>query len=294
MPTPPCLRHVNGPFLGAEAVADGLLTTRTLRGPAVRRLFRGVYVPAGVHVDHLLRVQGAALLASPGTAVSHRSAAAVHGCELARWNDPVWLSVDESERFGPVRGTVVRRTTLLPGDTVPWSGIRLASPQRTAVDLAGTGPLPEAVADVDALLRCIGMSPDAVERALHGRRHHGVVQAREAVRLADPRAESRQESIVRCYLNLAGLWPLPQLKIRLLDGTRVRVDLGFEEERVAVEYDGAWHALREQLRADRARMGALRRAGWTTVHVTDQMLTGGGRAIVHEVTGALSESRWAA
>lgn len=294
MPTPPRLRHVDGPFLGAEAVADGLLTTRTLRSPAVRRLFRGVYLPTGVYIDHLMRVRGAALLASPGTAVSHRSAAAVHGRELARRDDPVWVSVDESERFGPVRGMVVRRTTLLPGDTVPWCGIRLTTVLRTAIDLAGDSALPDAVADLDALLRCIRMSPDVVERALHGRHHHGVVQAREAVRLADPRAESRPESIVRCHLNLAGLWPLPQLKIRLLDGTWVRVDLGFERERVAVEYDGAWHALREQLRADRARMGALRRAGWTTVHVTDEMLMGGARAVVREVAGAVSESRWAA
>lgn len=294
MPTPPRLRHVEGPFLGAEAIANGLLTTRTLRGPAVRRLFRGVYVPTGVFVDHLLRVQGAALLAPPGTAVSHRSAAAVHGCDLARSGDPVCFCVGEAERFGPVRGTLVRRTTLLPGDTVPWGGIRVTTPLRTAIDLAGTGPLPEAVADLDALLRCIRVSPDAVERALRGRRHHGVVQAREAVRLADPRAESRPESILRCHLNLAGLWPLPQLKIRLRDGSKVRVDLGFERERVAVEYDGAWHALREQLRVDRARMGAFRRAGWTTVHVTDQMLAGGAQAVVREVAGALSESRWAA
>lgn len=294
MPTPTRLRHVDGPFLGTDAVAAGLLTARTLRGPAVRRLFRGVYVPAGVHVDHLLRLQGAALLAPPHAAVSRRSAAAVHGCDLARSGDPVWFSVDEAERFGPVRGTVVRRTTLLPGDTVPWCGNRLTTVLRTAIDLAGTGPLPDAVADLDALLRCTGTSPDAVERGLHGRHHHGVVQARDAVRLADPRAESRPESIMRCHVNLAGLWPLPQLKVRLLDGTSVRVDLGFERERVAVEYDGAWHALREQLRADRARMGALRRAGWTTVHVTDDMLMGDARAVVRDVAGALSESRWAA
>ena len=41
---------------------------------------------------------------------------------------------------------------------------------------------------------------------------------------------------------------------------------------MAVEYDGAWHVLREQLEYDRARSNALGDAGWTTVHVTAAML----------------------
>lgn len=294
MPTTARLRLLDGPFLGSDALAQGLLTPRTLRGSAVRRLLRGVYVPTGLHVDHRVMVQAATLLAPAGAAVSGRSAAVVHGCELARRHDPVTLSVAEAERFGPVRGIVVRRTDLPLADTSPWCGIRITTALRTAIDLAGAGALPDAVADVDAFLRSTGTAPEVVRRALVGRHHHGIVQAREALRLADPRAESRPESIVRCHLNLAGLWPQPQLKVRLADGSRVRVDLGFERERVAVEYDGAWHALREQLRADRMRMSALRRSGWTVVHVTDQVLARGGRAVVREVADALGESRWAA
>lgn len=41
-------------------------------------------------------------------------------------------------------------------------------------------------------------------------------------------------------------------------------------------------------------MGVLRRSGWTVVHVTDQLLARGGRAVVREVADALGDSRWAA
>jgi very-short-patch-repair endonuclease len=47
-----------------------------------------------------------------------------------------------------------------------------------------------------------------------------------------------------------------------------RVDLAFPEHRVAVEYDGAWHAERGQFAKDRRRLNRLVAAGWTVLHVT--------------------------
>ncbi len=47
-----------------------------------------------------------------------------------------------------------------------------------------------------------------------------------------------------------------------------RVDLAFPEQRVAVEYDGAWHGDPGQLTRDRRRLNALVAAGWTVLHVT--------------------------
>lgn len=60
--------------------------------------------------------------------------------------------------------------------------------------------------------------------------------------------------------------------MRLRHGVVARVDLAIPTLRVAVEYDGAWHALREQLEADRRRLNALAEAGWQVVHVTAAML----------------------
>src|ERR687896_861793 len=41
-----------GVFRGTEALAAGIVTTEQLRGPGVRRLFRDVYLPAGMRFTH--------------------------------------------------------------------------------------------------------------------------------------------------------------------------------------------------------------------------------------------------
>lgn len=244
-------------------------------------------------MDHALRAEAAALLLPDRAAISGRSAATVHGVGMARTLDPVEVSVPEEQRFGPVVGMNVLRTTIAFDDSRPWAGALVTTPLRTTFDLARSRTVHEAVADVDALLRTTGMTAHEVQRYLAGRRNHGVAQARQVLELADPRSESPRESVVRCHLNRAGLWPMPQLQLRLADGSRVRVDLGFERERVAVEYDGGWHALREQLGRDRARQNGMQGIGWTTVFVTDSSLARGPAALVRDVEHALTTSRWA-
>ncbi|WP_100499499.1 endonuclease domain-containing protein [Geodermatophilus chilensis] len=97
----------------------------------------------------------------------------------------------------------------------------------------------------------------------------GARRAARAVDLADGRAESPQESRLRVLLGLAGLLAVPQYTVRDRDGRFVaRVDLAFPEQRVAVEYDGAWHGAPGQLTRDRRRLNALVAAGWTVLHVT--------------------------
>jgi len=47
-----------------------------------------------------------------------------------------------------------------------------------------------------------------------------------------------------------------------------RVDFAWPELKVAVEYDGEWHAEPSQFSKDRRRLNRLREAGWTVVFVT--------------------------
>jgi very-short-patch-repair endonuclease len=46
--------------------------------------------------------------------------------------------------------------------------------------------------------------------------------------------------------------------------------LAWPEIKLAVEYDGQWHADRTQLAHDRTRLRALNAAGWRVFHVTDR------------------------
>ena len=67
----------------------------------------------------------------------------------------------------------------------------------------------------------------------------------------------------------AGLRPVSQHVVLDARGRFVaRVDLAFPGQRVAVEYDGAWHAAPGQFARDRRRLNALQAAGWRVLHVT--------------------------
>ena len=64
--------------------------------------------------------------------------------------------------------------------------------------------------------------------------------------------------------------PDPVAQFRIVDGGGfvARVDFAWPERKVAVEYDGLWHAETEQFAKDRRRLNRLRAAGWTVVFVT--------------------------
>lgn len=154
-------------------------------------------------------------------------------------------------------------------------------------DLARSRELSDAVADVDVVLRAGRLGVADLASYLDGRSEHGVVQARRVLELVDCRAASRPESKVRVLLRLAGLKPEVQFAIVDANGFVARTDLAFPEQRVAVEYEGEWHALRRQLSADRRRMNRIDAAGWHIVFVTADMLKGNGREAIDAVKSAL-------
>ena len=58
-----------------------------------------------------------------------------------------------------------------------------------------------------------------------------------------------------------------------------RVDFGWPEQRVAVEYEGRWHGEPQQVARDRARLNRLTAAGWRVVFVTAEDLREPARVI---------------
>ncbi|WBB64886.1 DUF559 domain-containing protein [Micromonospora sp. WMMD812] len=64
--------------------------------------------------------------------------------------------------------------------------------------------------------------------------------------------------------------PEPQLWVRDRNGIPLyRLDLGYRERRVGIEYDGRTHLERERLRRDRSRMIWLAANGWRMRYFTD-------------------------
>ena len=128
------------------------------------------------------------------------------------------------------------------------------------------------VLEMDALLRATGLDRGEIEILLarhRGRR--GVRNAHRALALVDGGAESPRETWLRLLLIKAGL-PRPQTQIRVLDdyGQIVaRLDMGWPELKIGVEYDGDHHWTdRQQLARDIRRTELLREMGWEVIRVT--------------------------
>ena len=276
------------PFLGSVAVQAGDLTAGELRGPLVKRLFQDVYAAARAPDDHELHCAAAALVLPPSAVLTGRSAATLRGVRLAGPQDPVELVVPEAVRVFRRFGLRVRRSDLEPGEWVGWRTIGLATPARMVLDLLLERPLPEAVADLDAVLRAGVLERSTLRRMLAVRHDNGIRQARRAEELADPSAESRPESRMRVLLVLDGLAPVPQHWVSDADGRFARPDLAFPELRLAVEYDGGWReGDRWALARDRDRLNRLAAAGWEVVFVTAPLLRD-PRALVRTVRDALA------
>ena len=96
-------------------------------------------------------------------------------------------------------------------------------------------------------------------------------------RLVRMGVDSVPESALRLLIVLAGL-PEPEVNIRLRDvdgNVRFRIELGYEDARLAIEYDGRWHEEPAQRAHDAERRSGLsERDGWTFVIVTADDLYG--------------------
>ncbi len=275
-------------FRGSQAVAAGVLTRAQLRGPAVQRLFQDTFVRAGVRVTHAVRCRAATCALPRGAVITGRSAATVRGVPLAWPEDPVQVIAPPEMRLGRRTGLDVRRTAVEPADVEPWASGLLASPMRMALDLLLGRPLPDAVADLDAVLRRGLVDRSALAALVAARSDDGIVLARRAVELADPRADSRPESKLRVILALAGLHPVPQYWIEDRTGRLVCVDLAFPERRLAIEYDGDWRDGQAwALNRDRDRLNRVHALGWDVVFVTAPMLRD-ERTLIRTVVAALA------
>jgi hypothetical protein len=258
-------------FRGTWALQAGFLTADQLRSSAWRRLRHDVYADAEMPVDHLVQTRGVSLVAPREAAFAGLTAVVLWGGrEFATADDAVEVVVPPGTRWQPGPGVVVRTATL-SGDVVEdRSGLRRTRRVRTAVDLIRRGGVDDGVVLLDRLVSA-GIVPlygvrDAVERLPRCR---GSKLAREIAELADGLAESPQETRLRLVIGRSGL-PAPEAQYRVFDsdGFVARVDFAYPELKLAIEYDGQWHAEPGQLGRDRRRLNRLSAAGWRVLFVT--------------------------
>ncbi|WP_448623841.1 endonuclease domain-containing protein [Geodermatophilus sp. URMC 64] len=263
-------QSLHGVFVGSHAVAEGLVTKRQLQSGLYRRLLRNVYADPSLAADHQLVARGAALLMPPGAALAGRSAATWFGAAFASVTDPVLVVVPPDCTWRGPRGIRLHRTALRPGESTSIDDVRCTIPLRTAWDIAALEPMADAVGMLDGMVRTGHLDPAALARAAEaGRGRWGSARVAKVVPLVDGRSGSPPESWVRVACARAGL-PAPVPQFVVLDGGSFlgRVDLAWPDERLVVEYEGAYHFEGVQITRDDERYRRLIEAGWRVIRLS--------------------------
>lgn len=276
------------PFVGTEALRAGTLTERELRRSCTR-IYRNVYQRHGAELTAKDRALAAWLWSDKQAVVAGNSAAALLG---AKWVDPQAPAELITDCKRPPSLIITRNETLLAGETTTAAGVPVTSPARTAFDVGRRRGFETAVIRIDALARATGVTVDDVQALIDAHRGaRGMKQLRRVLPLVDAGAESPQETRTRLLLVAAGL-PRPQTQIEVLnDWGRVlaRIDMGWQEWKVGIEYDGPQHWTDPRIRAnDIDRTAELQRRGWILIRVSADLLRYRPDVIVARVREALS------
>jgi very-short-patch-repair endonuclease len=228
----------------------------------------GVYRHPAVAATWLSRLTADVAAAGPDAVASHRSAATLHGLDVARTtrSELTVPATDLPQRPGP---RIHRTNRLDEADITIVSRVPVTTIPRTLLDLGAVRPY-EVVeqATQDAIIRGLVQVPAlvAVLERVGGRGRRGTASLRAVLRgsVPDQRLESLLEQHLLSLLEASELeHPELQYELRCEDGRKVRLDFAWPHRRLAVEADGhRWHATSRQLQSDLARSRSIQASGW--------------------------------
>ena len=262
-----------------------------VRGDLARgytKLYRNVYVRSDVELTPVDRARAAWLWSGRSATLVGHSAAAVLGSRWIPVDAPVELA---HSRRPAAEGITCHSTQFRDDEVCTVNAMCCSTASRTAYDLGRRLPLVEGVIRIDALLNATRVPVAAVESIAErypGAR--GIRTLRTALQLADGGAESPQESKLRVLLVRAGL-PRPTTQIAVTNqwGRVVRrIDMGWPDVKVGVEYDGGQHWTDPAQHADDIdRLEFLAARGWIIVRVSARQLRYQPDGVVERVEAAL-------
>lgn len=308
------------PFTLAEARAAGVTPSQLRAAVAAGTLVhphRGMYCVAGpgspsLPLDPTIAARAVAHRL-PNSAVSHSSAALLHGLPVPRRHESGSHVTLPGSR-ARVSGTVTLHASPLPvHHATVVGGTRVTTLARTAIDIARSARVPEALICMDATLRRLidqacggGLSlrmevhdPDLIGAAYAHvlevledmRGWPGTRNARRALEMADPAAESALESESRGVLIEQGV-PRPEcgFPVEGADGRTYWADMVWEDRRVIGECDGLIkYSQPEVLYREKLRQEALERAGWRVVRWTHADIARTPTRVAERVLHALGQ-----
>ncbi|ODR11657.1 hypothetical protein BHQ15_00185 [Mycolicibacillus koreensis] len=278
---------VEWPFRADEALRAQRLTRRELR-----RFFTGVYpgvwIPRGVELTPRQRACAAWLWSRRCGVLAGLSAAAMLDTKWIDAGLPAEL-IHTNRRPPPL--LTVHTDRLTPEETREVAGVPVTTPARTAFDLGRRLPLIDGVQRLDALINATDLKvPDVAALATVHPRVPGLRRLAATLALVDGGAESPYESMTRLMLVRAG-FPRPQTQIKVCDAfgrVIARIDLGWREWQVGVDFDGRHHWTSARQRAwDAERYSLLGEFGWTDIRLTSWTLHRAPEVFLRRVGEAL-------
>lgn len=166
------------------------------------------------------------------------------------------------------------------------AGLRVAEPSEVLIACArDLGPV-----DLVPLLDSAARDGVELTRLAPGGGRHGAAALSRAIALADARAESPWESILRLQHRAFGVEVVPQHVVEDERGFVARGDLWVAGTRTLQEYDGAVHLTRAQQQADLRRQRRLNEAGWTRNGYTAADVVRRPHVVLRDVDRALGRT----
>lgn len=261
--------------------------------PSRARIAQGVYLVEDVPLTPSRRCRAILAALPRDSAFSHWTAASLLG--LPSRNTAKLHIILAPRSVLPQRDElVVHGRELVPGDIVEIDGLPVTSGPRLFVDLAAMLTERELVVLGDALLRTGLVAPPALSWRVHlAARRRGVVRARDALKLLDGRAQSVPESVVRHVIISGGLpAPVPQLPILDPYGRVIaHADLGYDEWKILIEYEGRQHSEGDQFGRDIERYSRMAADGWLVLRFSAAHLARPNQ-ILDRVRQALLSRGW--
>jgi very-short-patch-repair endonuclease len=245
----------------------------------------GVYA-----VGHpLLSVRGrwmAAVLATKGGVLSHRSAGALWG--VVTWNGRPEVTTSSWRRSSERMRLYC--STLAPDERTTRDGIPTTTVSRTLLDLAAILPRPRLELALDRAESTRATDPLPLAALLN--RHRGRRGTRALAGLLDGvAAQATRSDLEASFFALVRAAGLPKPTVNLPIRTPARwyeADVAWPHERLIVELDGrAHHHTARAFEDDRAKDRALAVAGWRTIRITCKHVTTEPDALLADLTHLL-------
>ncbi|NHN55743.1 DUF559 domain-containing protein [Calidifontibacter sp. DB0510] len=273
------------PFTAAEAKLRGI-TRSQLTSPKYRRVRRNCYVDARVPDSELLDVHAAVKVMPAAEFVCGTTAARIWGAAAPSSGS---IHLGTLQRVASRQPDITLHRYALRPPLTEWSGLPITTPAQTFIDGAAHLTFVDGLVLADSLLRRTALGLDALTEAVCAVPGRPGDRLREIVAFARERVDSPYESRLRLLIVTADL-PEPQVNLECTDGAgrERRIDLAYEEWKVAIEFDGRHHIERAaQWQSDIVRREDLEAQGWRFVVITSSDLHTKPLEVLRRIVDAL-------